>query len=1166
MANKSRRRGSLDLFRFRSSNRSKTGSASKSRRARLESLEERQFLSATPLDALPDGGGDVVEQAPLLEENLVVPLATTADYNAFDLAKLQAIGLTPTSSGVVWSAEGRLVELNADNLAITEIDLSGCDALKKLYCRGLGFSGGELQTLNLSGCANLQTLLCSYNRLTNLDVSGCVNLKTLDCFVNALTSLDVSDCVALQSLDCGNNALTSLVVSNCANLKTLDCYQNGLTSLDLSDCANLQSLYCYDNALTSLDVSDRAKLRTLYCHNNALEELDVSGCSNLRSLKCYSNALEDLGVSDCANLQELYCDDNDLTSLDVSELSALRSLDCRANNLTSLDVSDCANLQSLVCDGDKLTSLDVSDCANLQSLVCDGNKLTSLVVSGLANLQSISCVDNSLTSLDVSGCARLLSLLCAENSLSSLVVSGCANLQTLECDDNALTSLDVSDCVNLKKLYCGGNALTSLDVSVCANLQSLFCEENALTSLDVSESANLQSLRCYDNALTSLDVSNCSKLLSIYCYENALTGLDVSERANLQRLYCYSNNLTSLNVSGCANLQTLHCSTNALTSLDVSDCEKLLEIYCSVNALTSLDVSNCAKLTYLSCNYNNLTSLDVSGCEKLATLNCRNIETLTSLDVSNCLELGDLSVRTTALSSLDLTNNAKLYRLIFDAGLAKIAMNREGEGAVLMRAFRADDWDALVVLDGSGTALETTIDGEFINFSIEPSATDPIAISYQKNGTVVARTTINETRLEAPAISSVATTLTEATFELDSVANAANYVVEFGTDPTFANCSTENCATPGAKTISGLESGTTYYFRVKATADGYGDSDWTTFEATTLDPSVVPLDVPTIAALSGTKTAIVIKLDAVEGARNYVVEYATDPSFSDAVAKTYSSAGTKTISGLSTGTWYCVRVKATATGRPDSVYSETRKVYTGASYATPSVTFSAVTTAVVLNIKPGKIDAVQGAPEKYVVEYSESPDFSNAKSKTISQAYDEDGTLKPCKPTISGLTFGTIYYFRVKAIGSLGNDSGWNNYNGKTIAAGQLAVPTFFASKIGADFFNVRCYNSASASGFEVMYSTSPDFSDAQCAQGSASSGIVAVTGLDPNAKYYFKVRALGDNVSRVDSSWSSIVGSATTKAAPTSSAVLDSESAFENYFEDELDDLWEVLAQTLAK
>ena len=398
---------------------------------------------------------------------------------------------------------------------------------------------------------------------------------------------------------------------------------------------------------------------------------------------------------------------------------------------------------------------------------------------------------------------------------------------------------------------------------------------------------------------------------------------------------------------------------------------------------------------------------------------------------------------------------------------------------------------------------------------------------------------------------------------IGEVANATSYVLEYSKSANFASKTTKTYSSAGSRTITGLDADTTYYFRVKATAERFNESAWsTTLSATTLNPSATPLETPNIAALSGTKTAIVIKLDAVEGAQKYVVEYATDASFSDAVAKPYSSAGSKTISGLTTGTWYFVRVKATATGRADSPYTATRKIFTGGGYAMPAASFSAVKTSITLNIKAGKIDATQGAPEKYVIEYSENPDFSNAKTRTVTQGLNDDGTLKPCKPTISSLTFGTKYYIRVKAIGAAGNDSPWNS---TSYTAGQLAVPSRFASSVGSDFVNVKCYNVTGMAGFEVMYSTSSDFSNPQYAQGPAS-GTVAVTGLQSSTKYYFKARALGDNVSRVNSAWSPSF-SATTKEA-VSSAVLDDDSSFENFFDeqDELDAFWDVLAKSIAR
>ncbi|MBQ9873687.1 MAG: hypothetical protein IJM30_04435 [Thermoguttaceae bacterium] len=280
------------------------------------------------------------------------------------------------------------------------------------------------------------------------------------------------------------------------------------------------------------------------------------------------------------------------------------------------------------------------------------------------------------------------------------------------------------------------------------------------------------------------------------------------------------------------------------------------------------------------------------------------------------------------------------------------------------------------------------------------------------------------------------------------------------------------------------------------------------------------LPTPTIDALSGTKSAIVIKFNEfVEGAEKYVVEYSTDSSFATGVvSKSYSSAGSKTISGVSSDAWYYVRVKATATGSADSAYSTSRKIYTNAAaLQVPAVQISAVKTSIVVKINEAELAT------GYVLEYDVDPNFSAPKTKNYASAGVK---------TISGLTFATRYYFRVKAISDVRNDSRWNEFN---YAAGQLSTPSRFASSVGSDFVKVKCYNSASASGFEVEYSTDPNFSNSQRATGPAS-GLVEVTGLQLGTKYYFRARALGDNVSRVDSNWSPSF-SATPKESPSTPA-----------------------------
>lgn len=121
--------------------------------------------------------------------------------------------------------------LSSDEIAkVKEINVSGRNisnltgieyftALEELNC-----SSNQLTELDVSKNTKLTYLSCELNEeMTRLDVSGCAALKELYCFWNPLTTLDVSDCAALETLNCSYNQLASLDVSGCTALETLDC-------------------------------------------------------------------------------------------------------------------------------------------------------------------------------------------------------------------------------------------------------------------------------------------------------------------------------------------------------------------------------------------------------------------------------------------------------------------------------------------------------------------------------------------------------------------------------------------------------------------------------------------------------------------------------------------------------------------------------------------------------------------------------------------------------------------------------------------------------------------------------------------------------------------------------------------------------------------------------
>jgi len=116
----------------------------------------------------------------------------------------------------------------------------------------------------------IETLFCSFNKLTILDVSRYSALGALLCHANQLTTLDLSKNIALRQLRCSYNPLTILDISRNYELIYLDCDHLQLATLDLSKNTSLRYLYCDNNQLATLDVSKNTSLVYLMCRYNQL--------------------------------------------------------------------------------------------------------------------------------------------------------------------------------------------------------------------------------------------------------------------------------------------------------------------------------------------------------------------------------------------------------------------------------------------------------------------------------------------------------------------------------------------------------------------------------------------------------------------------------------------------------------------------------------------------------------------------------------------------------------------------------------------------------------------------------------------------------------------------------------------------------------------------------
>ena len=234
-------------------------------------------------------------------------------------------------------------------------------------------------------------------------------------------------------------------------------------------------------------------------------------------------------------------------------------------------------------------------------------------------------------------------------------------------------------------------------------------------------------------------------------------------------------------------------------------------------------------------------------------------------------------------------------------------------------------------------------------------------------------------------------------------------------------------------------------------------------------------------------------------ATRYTVYY-SQSTISDITASSVRSVSTTTgtsapIAGLDNGTQYYFKVTATNAGGESVASSEA-----SATPQVPGLSLTAADAQVAVSWT-----AVPGATS-YTVYYSTSPITSLTASGVTPVR-----NLTNTSTTVTGLTNGTRYYFRVTATTASGEIEASSEASATPQAAVSVpGAPTNLSATADNTYAELSWTAVNGATGYKVYYSQSSisDITASSVRSVSATNPSTTVTGLANGTQYYFKVTA----------------------------------------------------------
>ncbi len=298
-----------------------------------------------------------------------------------------------------------------------------------------------------------------------------------------------------------------------------------------------------------------------------------------------------------------------------------------------------------------------------------------------------------------------------------------------------------------------------------------------------------------------------------------------------------------------------------------------------------------------------------------------------------------------------------------------------------------------------------------------------------------------------------------------------------------------------------------------------------------------PVPVAT-AASNITQTSFDANWNAVSGATGYYLDVATDNSFTNMVSGydnlNVGNVTTYSVTGLSDNTDYYYRVRAynsNGTSGNSNIISVTTLPYA------PSAPVATAATNITQTSFDANWNASAGATA-YYLDVATDSSFTSMVS-----GYDNLNVGNVTTYTVSGLTAGNTYYYRVRATNAGGTSGNSNTISVTMLPATPAAPVATAATNITQTSFDANWNASAGADGYYLDVATDSSFTNMVSGYDNLNVGNVttySVTGLTANTDYFYRVRAFNTGGTSGNSNVIDVTTLADIPSAPVATAATN--------------------------